>query len=139
MKAIKISPSNKITVVDNWQTDPDNVNNLISGYTLSLLEFWEHRKYKLSVFMVDTFEAKHAFNPIATRLYRKLKYTHEENEQAVFGFMIICNEDEDKELDFALDDYHYILSKLDNITYVTGKRTFDWDNFLAREYQVSLD
>ena len=132
MKAIKISPSNEITVLDNWKTDQDYANNITSGCSLCLPEFWEHRKYKLSVFMLDTFEPKDAFNPIATKLFQKLKSPSGPDDQNIFGFMIICNEDEEQEIDFTLEDYHYILSKLDNITYIPRARTFDWVSFLER-------
>ena len=131
-KAMQITPDSQIKVVDNWQTDPENINNLISGYTLSLPQFWAHRKYRLSAFMIDTFEAKYAFNPIATRLYIKVTYANKPSEQVVFGFMIICNEGEEHEIDFTFEYYNYRLSKLDDATYRPRRHIFDWEWFLAK-------
>ena len=55
-KAIKIAQDSKIIIVDNWETDPDYINNVISGYCLSLPQFWEYRTFKLSVFIVDIYD-----------------------------------------------------------------------------------
>ena len=48
--------------------------------------------------------------------------------------MIICNEDdeEEREIDFTIDDYNYISDKMKDIKYIPPQSTFDWDAFLAR-------
>ena len=67
--------------------------------------------------MLDIFEEEHEFNPMATTLFRKLKNPSGQNDQVLFGFLIICNEDEETEIDFTLDDYNYILSKMNDLKY----------------------
>ena len=55
---------------------------------------------------------------MATSVFQKLYSPYGESDQIIKGFMFICNEDDDKALDFTLDDYNYILPKLKNIKYL---------------------
>lgn len=129
-QAIKILPNSEIVLLSDWQNDNDYINNITCGYSLSLPQFWENKKYKLSIFILDEFKDKDQFNYLATILYNKLKSQYGENEDKVFGFMIICNEDEDKNIDFTIDDINYIISNLDNIKYNSKIYTFDWSNYI---------
>ena len=105
-RAIKITSGSQVLIVDDWESDEDyGKNNVLSGYSLSLPKVWEHRKYILSVFIVDRYEDTHEYNHRA----------YGEVDQFIKGFMIICNEDEHQAIDFTLDDYHYLLLKLKDI------------------------
>ena len=65
-KAIKISQGSEITIVDDWETDLDYVNNVVRGYCLSLPQFWDYQTFKLTVFIVDIYDERHEINNIAT-------------------------------------------------------------------------
>ena len=82
--------------------------------------------------MLDTFGRDATYNAFATTLFRKLKSPSGQNDQSIFGFMIICNEDEEKDIDFTIDDYNYILSNMEDLSYFQERHTFDWDRFLAK-------
>ena len=111
-KAIKITSGSQVLIVDDWESDEDyGKNNVLSGYSLSLPKVWEHKKYILSVFIVDRYDDTHEYNNIATNILNKLYKTHGEVYQVIKGFMIICNEDENQAIDFTFEDYHYILEK----------------------------
>ena len=116
-KAIKISQDSTITIVDDWQNDEDYMNNVISGYSLCLPQFWDYRVFKLTVFIVDIYDESHEINNVATNIFRKLYHPCGQVDQVIKGFMFICNEDDEQPIDFTLDDYHYLLTKLNNIKY----------------------
>ena len=111
-KAIKISQDSDVVTVDNWETDPDYVNNVISGYALTLPQFWDYQTFKLTVFIVDIYNERHEIKNIATNIFRQLYNPDGQVDQVIRGFMFICNEDEERPIDFKFDDYHYLLLKL---------------------------
>ena len=129
-KAIKISPNGHAIVVDDMHYDPDYIDNSISGYSLCLPQFWKHQKYSLSVFMLDKFDDHHLYNYDATRILRNLNSADGPNDDVVFGFMFICNEDIDKEIDMTMEDYEYILDHLKDIEYRKRHDISDWENIL---------
>ena len=104
-KAIKITQDSKNLIVDIWETDPDHVNNVISGYALTLPQFWDYQTFKLTLFIVDIHNDE--INNLATNMFRKLYNPQGQVDQAIKGFMFICNEDDERPIDFTLDDYHY--------------------------------
>ena len=120
-KAIKITSDSQIIVVDDWEKDEDYINNVISGYALMLPQFWDEQIFKLTVFIVDTYDERHEINNVATNIFSKLYNPYEQVDQVIKGFMFICNEDDDKPIDFTLDDYHYLLLKLKNLNYLLRK------------------
>ena len=120
-KAIKITPDSKIIVVDDFQTDIDYVDNVISGYSLSLPQYWEHDKFRLTVFIVDLYDYTCQYNSIATDIFRKLYSPYGPINQVIKGFMLICNEDDDKEIPFTIEDYHYLLTHMKDIKYLQRK------------------
>ena len=84
--------------------------------------------------MLDIFEEVHAFNPIATMLFRKLRNLSGPNDQLIFGFLIICNEDGEEELDFTLEDYNYILSKMNDLKYRPKRcNNVEWEQLLRAD------
>ena len=143
-KAIKITQDSKIIIVDNWETDPDYVNNVISGYALTLPQFWAYHTFKLTVFIVDIYDERHEINNIATNIFRKLYNPYGQVDQVIKGFMFICNEDDERPIDFTLDDYHYLLLKLRDIKYLTRKTDTNRDNWLnswqdTREHKTIIE
>ena len=138
VKAIKITPCG-FDMIDNYRSDPDYVDNMISGYSSVLPQFWKHNQYRLSVFMLDTMEDKDEFNYLATCVYRKLKSPYGEVKDVIRGFMFICNEreeeagDEDKdregEIDFTETDFTYILEKMQDIKYLKKHEQIDWKKY----------
>ena len=60
-------------------------------------------------------------------LFRKLNSAYGPNNDIIFGFMFICNEDMDTDIDFTIEDYEYILANLKNIKYKTRHSIRDWE------------
>ena len=77
--------------------------------------------------MLDIFEDHDIYNPLATMLFRKLKSQYGSNDEVVCGAFFICNEDDESELDFTLEDYEYILSKLHLFKYNERYDAIDWN------------
>ena len=121
-KAIKITPDCKVIMVDDWRSDPDYIGKCMAGYSLSLPQFWKHKIVYLSVFMLDIFEDDDIYNPLATMLFQ-----YGSNDEVVCGSMFICNEDDESELDFTIQDYEYILSKLELFKYNERHDVIDWN------------
>ena len=117
-KGIKITSDSQIIIVDDFENDESYINNVLSGYSLSLPQFWEHKQYMLTVFIVDRYDSTHEYNHIATHIFNKLYNTCGEVDQDIRGFMIICNEDENEPIDFTLDDYHYLIKQMKNLEYL---------------------
>ena len=118
-KGIKITSDSQVIALDDWRKDPDYIDNVLSGYSLRLPQFWDYQIFRLSVFIVDIYEENHEYNHLATNVFQKLYSPYGESDQIIKGFMFICNEDDDKAIDFTLDDYNYILPKLKrNIKYL---------------------
>ena len=82
--------------------------------------------------MLDTFKRHDKYNALVTTLFRKLKNPNQSNDQNIYGFMIICNEDDEQEIDFTMEDYNYILDKMEDVKYLPQQETFDWEEFLER-------
>ena len=103
-KAIKITPCS-IEEVEDWKTDQDYINNTAGAFCLNVPTTWKHKKYNLSVIILDKFEHYHEFNALATKVFQALKCSYGPVEELVFGFMFICNEDEEDLIHFTLDDF----------------------------------
>ena len=85
-----------------------------------LPEYWKYKKYKLTVIGLDITNDCHELNPLATHIYTTLKSKWHQVRGVVRGFMLglkpqdaqrdmyILNEDDDKQIDFTLDDLKYM-------------------------------
>ena len=104
---IKLTPDSQVILLDDWKTDPDYNDNVFCGYSLRLPQFWDYQIFRLSVFIVDLYDENHEYNHIPTDIFQKLYSPYGESDQVIQGFMIICNEDDDKAIDFTLDDNTY--------------------------------
>ena len=120
-KGMKITSYYQVIVLDDWEKDPDYIENVLSGSSLRLPQFWDYQIFRLSVFIVDIYEETQEYNHIATNLFTKLYSPYGKSDQIIKGFMFICNENEDKAIDFTLDDYNYLPLKLQHIKYLKGK------------------
>ena len=125
---MKITPDCKAIMIDDWRSEPDYADKYITGYSLSLPQFWKYKIFYLSAFILDSFDDDDIYNPLATMLFRKLKSPYGPNDEIDCGFMFICNEDEkDSELDFKTQDYEYILAKLQLFKYKERCDIIEWD------------
>jgi len=114
---VKINANNEVEELENWKADKDYINNVLDGYALLVSEVWEHKKYKLTVFMLDIMEEKDECNGLATHLFKSLKSPFGPVNDTVSGFMFILNEDEKRQINFTTTDLNYILEKSKSIQY----------------------
>ena len=70
-KAVKLTPTT-IEQIDDWETDPDYINNDISGYALNASSL-RSNKYNLTFFCLDVFKDEDVYNPLATYILNNCK------------------------------------------------------------------
>ena len=121
-KLIKINPNGDVEEMDNFRSDPDYIDNVLSGYILKMPEIWKHNQYKLTIFIVDKYDESHEVNQLATHIFRTLRRSHGPIDDEIKGFMFILNEDQMRAIDFTLKDFEYILKKCKNIKYPKQKK-----------------
>ena len=73
--------------------------------SLVVPEQWEHKKFRLAMTMLDTFNKDDDLNILATMLFRKLRSPHHEPDDVICGTVYIANETVDEIIDFTMDDY----------------------------------
>ena len=125
--AVKITRRN-VEHVEDRTLDPEYMNNTMCGYALILPEYWEHKKYRLTVFALDLTTTNDYYNPFASWIYYKLKSKWGETQDIWRGVMYIVNEDDEKPIDFTLDDFKEILKHSRTCKYFN--QTKDENDFL---------
>ena len=80
--------------------------------SLVVPEQWEHKKSRLALTMLDTFNADDDLNILATMLFRKLRPPLHDPDDVICGTVYIANETVDDIIDFTIDDYIYIRDRV---------------------------
>ena len=106
--SIKITPDGNISEVSRQQENEETAYRTQCCWSLAVPEQWEHKKSRLALTMLDTFNADDDLNILATMLFRKLRSPHCEIDNVICGTLYIANETVDEIIDFTMDDYIYI-------------------------------
>ena len=113
VKAIKIKIDGSVEEVVDGREDPEyqdmRMRRSIDTWCLSIPEHWEHKKFKLSMSCYGFFEPDDPLNKLATILWLKIRNS---GLQPIVGTVYLFNEDDDDMIDFTMEDFKYIMDKL---------------------------
>ena len=70
-RCIKITPDGNITEVSQQQENEDTAYRTQCCWSLVAPEQWEHKKFRLAMTMLDTYNEDDDLNILATMLFRK--------------------------------------------------------------------
>ena len=106
---VQITPNGKVTEMTAEETDEQKGDRIYSGTSLNTPEHWEHKKYRLTMTMLDTFDYENDdINVIATTIYRHMRSRDFTPDDIILGTVYISNETIDEIIDFTKEDLTYI-------------------------------
>ena len=106
---VQITPNGKVTEMTAEEADEQKGDRIYSGTSLNTPEHWEHKKYRLTMTMLDTFDYENDdINVIATTIYRHMRSPDFTPDDIILGTVYISNETIDKIIDFTKEDLTYI-------------------------------
>lgn len=106
-----ITPDGKCHEVSEEEEEAAMRGRNYTGYALQVPETWEHKKFRLTMTMLDVFMPGDPPNPLATMLFRKLYCNGGGIDDAIPGVVFISNETADDIVDFTTDDFAYLFTK----------------------------
>jgi len=110
MKVIMVTPDSEIKEITYEEMKEIIGTTIYSGASLSASEFWQYKKFKLSMLMKDLYLKDDATTRLATKLYNKLKFqNNEEDNDVILGTIFLCNESDKGITDFTYEDFMYVL------------------------------
>ena len=107
-----ITPDCKIEEVSEEQETEKKSKRLWDGCSLQVPEYWEHKKFRLTMTFPDIFTEHDPLNPLATYIFRNLKHPRGIPDDALCGTVFISNENGDEFLDFTMEDLKYIMKRI---------------------------
>ena len=119
-KCIKISTEGYITETTEKEADKETKGRTQSCYGLSAPQRWKHdRTFILSVVMNDMFLDSDPANVVATLLWSFLRSGQYDPSTTIYGDFYIYNETVEQIIDFPMEDFKYIISKLPELLHQT--------------------
>ena len=112
VNCIKILPGGELFNITNHKFDEDWIRmnrDCVSGVALDLPEFWNHKRYRLTMMTKDTFEDADAENDCATYVYHQLRSSRFD-ASVIKGVAFLFNEDDSRKLDFTVQELQIILN-----------------------------
>ena len=99
----RITPDGRTTEVSTEQADEEKGARIYSGAALHAPEHWKHRKYRLTMDMLDSFDCnKDDMNVLATTIYRRTP------RAIIYGSVYIGNANEEHIIDYTKEYLTYI-------------------------------
>ena len=111
MIGVKISPSQEIEEI-NAETNKEFIEMDKDGYSLLVPENWAFKKYRIS-FFVENYASQ--YNLLATELFNLLYIPNHKEDQKIYGHVYLMNEDDEKEINFTIQDLYYIKDQLKHL------------------------
>jgi hypothetical protein len=111
MLGVKISPNQEIEEINSENNKQFNEMDK-DGYSLLVPEIWEYKKYRIS-FFVENYATE--YNVLATALFNLLYIPNQEQNQKIYGNVYLMNEDDEKEINFTIQDLEYIKDQVKHI------------------------
>ena len=110
---VQITPDGKATEMTSEEADEQKGERIYSGASLNVPERWEHKQYRLTMIMPDTFDCdEDDMNVLATTIYRRLRSESYTPEDIIYGTVYIGNENADEVIDFTKEDLTYICKQV---------------------------
>ena len=112
-KCIKVSTDGTITQITEEEQEEETKGRTQSCYALPVPQFWGHDKtFILSVVMNDMFTDEDCINIPGSIIWNHLRFESAKPTEAIYGNIYLYNENSDEIIDFLMDDFIYILSKM---------------------------
>ena len=112
-KCIKVSTDGTITQITEEEQEEETKGRTQSCYALPVPQFWGHDKtFILSVVMNDMFTDEDCINIPGSIIWNHLRFESAKPTEAIYGNIYLYNENSDEIIDFLIDDFLYILSKM---------------------------
>ena len=133
---VQITPNGKVTEMSSEEADKQKGERRYSGAALDVPDRWEHKRYRLTMTMLDTFnreddprrgdrpaegDARHRprgdpcgdeLNVLATTIYRNTRSDNYMPNDMIFGTVYIGNETATEIIDFTKEDLTYICKQV---------------------------
>ena len=95
------------------EADEQKGERIYSGASLNAPEHWEHKQYRLTMTMLDTFDYEEDdMNVLATTIYRRMRSDSYTQDDIIYGAVYIGNENANEVIDFTKEDLTYICKQV---------------------------
>ena len=106
---VQITSDGKATEMSSEEADEQKGEHIYNGASLNAPEHWEHKRYRLTMTMLDTFDYEEDdMNVLATTIYRRMRSGSYTPDNIIYGAVYIGNENADEVVDFTKEDLTYI-------------------------------
>ncbi len=90
---VQSTPDGKATEMSSEEADEQKGERIYSGATLNAPAHWEHKQYRLTMTMLDTFDYEEDdMNVLATTIYRRMRSESYTPNNIIYGTVYIGNE-----------------------------------------------
>ena len=113
----QITPNGKATEMSSEEAEEQKGGRIYNGAALSVPEHWEHKRCRLTMTMLDTFDCEEEpcgdeLNVLATTIYRRMRSENYTPDTIIYGTVYIGNENADEVIDFTTEDLAYICKQV---------------------------
>ena len=99
---VQNTPDGKVTDMSSEEDDEQKEVRIHNGAALNAPEHWEHKQYRLTMTMPDTFDYEEdGVHVLATTIYRRVLLGTYMPGDIIYGTVYIGNETADKITDFT--------------------------------------
>ena len=103
---VQITPNGKVTKMSSEEADEQKGERIYSGAALNVPEHWEHKRYRLTMTMLDTFDCEEdpcgdELNVLATTIYRRMRSENYTPDDIIYGTVYIDKENANEVIDFT--------------------------------------
>ena len=114
---VQITPNGKVTEMSSEEADKQKGERIYSGAALDAPDRWEHKRYRLTMTMLDTSNREDdpcgdELNVLATTIYRNTRSDNYMPNDMIFGTVYIGNETTTEIIDFTREDLAYICKQV---------------------------
>jgi hypothetical protein len=114
---VQITPNGKVTEMSSEEADKQKGERIYSGAALDVPDHWEHKRYRLTMTMLDTLDfdddpCGDELNVLATTIYRHTRSDNYMPNDMIFGTVYIGNETATEIIDFTKEDLAYICKQV---------------------------
>ena len=115
---LQITPNGKVTEMSSEEPDKHKGKRIYSGATLNVPEHWAHKRYRLTMTMLDAFDCEEEdpcgdeLNVLATTIYRRTRSENYAPNDIIYGTVYISNETINEIIDFTKEDLTYICKQV---------------------------
>ena len=101
------------TEMSSEEADEHKGERVYNGASLNAPEHWEHKQYRLTMIMLDTFDCEEDdMNVLAMTIYRRMRSENCTPDDIIYGTVYIGNENANEVIDFTTEGLTYICKQV---------------------------